>query len=98
MPDYWTDEDEAKGTDVDRWLEIYAKDDNMFWISSAGHHQNVIDELIYRLEQADKRAEERIIALLEKHLIPNAASGSDAEAFGWREGMRYAIALIKGEN
>jgi len=41
---------------------------------------------------------ERIIALLEEHLIPVAASGNDGESFGWREGMRNAIALIKGEN
>ena len=49
MSDSWTDEDEAKGTDVDRWLALYANDDNTFWRSSSGHHQNVIDELIYRL-------------------------------------------------
>jgi len=66
--DYWTPEDDAKGTNVDRWLELYTKDDNNFWRSACGHHQNVIDELIDRLEQADKRAEERIIKLLSKQL------------------------------
>lgn len=67
MKDYWTPEDDAKGTDVDRWLELYAKDDNNFWRSASGHHQNVIDELIDRLEQADKRAEERILERLQEH-------------------------------
>ncbi len=50
------------------------------------------------MRMAMRKERERIIKLLEKQLIPNAASGSDAEAFGWREGMRYAVELIKGEN
>lgn len=41
---------------------------------------------------------ERIIALLEENLRPIAASGDDPESFGWREGIGYAIALIKGES
>ncbi len=56
----------------------------------------VVGDFAYAMGVAAER--ERIIKLLEKQLIPNAASGSDAEAFGWREGMRYAVELIKGEN
>jgi hypothetical protein len=41
----WVDP-ETKGTLVDRWLDAYAADDNTFWASDSGHHQNVIDELI----------------------------------------------------
>lgn len=39
-------------TDVDRWLEIYAQDDNLFWATDTGHLMNVIDELIERLQTA----------------------------------------------
>jgi hypothetical protein len=51
VSDYWTETDDGIGTNVDRWLELYAQDDNTFWRSACGHHQNVIDELIWRLEQ-----------------------------------------------
>lgn len=43
-------------TDVDRWLEIYAQDDNLFWATDAGHLMNVIDELIERLQTARAQA------------------------------------------
>ena len=43
-------------TDVDRWLEIYAQDDNLFWATDTGHLMNVIDELIERLQTAKAQA------------------------------------------
>lgn len=42
--------DNDQPTDVDKWLALYEQDDNLFWATSEGHIQNVIDELIYRLE------------------------------------------------
>ena len=39
------------GTDVDGFLAAYEQDDNVFWRMECGHHQNVIDELIERLER-----------------------------------------------
>lgn len=39
----------APTTDVDRWLTLYAEDDNVFWATDSGHVQNVVDELIERL-------------------------------------------------
>lgn len=39
-------------TNVDGFLRAYEENDNVFWLSDSGHHMNVIDELIYRLEQA----------------------------------------------
>lgn len=38
-------------TDVDGFLAAYEKDDNVFWRMECGHHQNVIDELIGRLDE-----------------------------------------------
>jgi hypothetical protein len=37
-------------TNVDGWLDAYARDDNTFWRTESGHIMNVIDELIGRLE------------------------------------------------
>jgi hypothetical protein len=45
----WNDE---APTDVDKWLAIYEQDDNVFWETSCGHHMNIIDELIWRLNEA----------------------------------------------
>lgn len=44
--------DNDQPTDVDRWLEIYSQDDNLFWSTDTGHIQNVLDGLIERLETA----------------------------------------------
>lgn len=44
------------------------------------------------------RERQRIIKLLEENARPRAASGDDPESFGFREGFRHAIALIKGED
>ena len=47
------DWDNDQPTDVDKWLAIYKQDDNLFWETHEGHLQNVIDELIWRLEQVE---------------------------------------------
>ena len=39
-------------TNVDAWLALYAKDDNIFWMTEQGHIMNVVDELIGRLDDA----------------------------------------------
>ena len=46
------DWDNDQPTDVDRWLEIYNQDDNLFWFTDQGHILNVLDELIDRLQTA----------------------------------------------
>lgn len=57
-----------------------------------------LNEWIERAYENGRREEqERIIKLLEKNARPRAASGDDPESFGFREGYRQAIALIKGE-
>lgn len=48
--------DNSEPTDVDRWLEIYAQDDNVFWATDTGHLMNVIDELIERIQTAKAQA------------------------------------------
>lgn len=35
-------------TNVDGFIEAFAKDDNTFWRASSGHHMNIIEELIER--------------------------------------------------
>ena len=45
------DWDDNAPTDVDRWLAIYTQDSSLFWSCSIGHIQNVLDELIYRLNK-----------------------------------------------
>jgi hypothetical protein len=47
----WLDQDGA--TDVDGFLAAYAKDDNVFWRMECGHHMNIVDELIGRIEDKD---------------------------------------------
>jgi hypothetical protein len=37
-------------TNVDGFLAAYAEDDKVFWRADSGHIQNVLDELIDRLE------------------------------------------------
>jgi hypothetical protein len=37
-------------TNVDGFLEAYKHDDNTYWRADPGHIQNVLDELIQRLE------------------------------------------------
>ena len=46
------DWDNDQPTDVDRWLEIYSQDDNLFWSTDQGHILNVLDELLERLKTA----------------------------------------------
>ena len=57
--------DNSEPTDVDRWLEIYAQDDNVFWATDTGHLMNVIDELIYRLETQKPKTIREIITYLK---------------------------------
>jgi hypothetical protein len=57
--------DNSEPTDVDRWLEIYAQDDNLFWATDTGHLMNVIDELIYRLETQKPKTIREIITYLK---------------------------------
>ena len=94
----WCDADEECNHavtchDIEQWLEYVVADIKEKTVTKEKSPLRQKD-----IRQGEKQERERIIALLEKHLIPNAASGSDAEAFGWREGMGYAVALIKGEN
>ena len=56
-------------TDVDRWLEIYAQDDNLFWATDTGHLMNVIDELIERLQTAKAEANIELVARIEAAVI-----------------------------
>lgn len=46
----WINKDGS--TNVDEFLRAYEVNDSVFWASESGHHQNVIDELIDRLERA----------------------------------------------
>jgi hypothetical protein len=46
--------DENGGTDVDGFLAAYEQDDNVFWRMECGHHQNVIDHLLERIEAKDQ--------------------------------------------
>ena len=52
--DDWDDE---APTDVDKWLAIYAQDSSLFWSSSIGHIENVLDELIWRVNNSEKAVE-----------------------------------------
>lgn len=45
------DWDNDQPTDVDKWLAIYEQDDNLPWATSEGHLVNIIDELIWRLDE-----------------------------------------------
>lgn len=42
-------ENPGGSTNVDGFLAAYAEDDNIYWLASPGHVQNVLDELIDRL-------------------------------------------------
>jgi hypothetical protein len=92
------DWDDEFPTDVDKWLAIYVKDDYLFWASHGGHHMNVIDELILRLEQVDKRTEERIIKAVTN------ASAQIADLYWYRaagmpeKAFEFLLSVIKGEN
>lgn len=57
--------DNSEPTDVDRWLEIYAQDDNLFWATDTGHLMNVIDELIERLNSQRPKTVRKAIAYLK---------------------------------
>ena len=48
-----TDWDDNAPTNVDQFLEMYKENDNVFWYVSQGHIQNVLDELINRLNEKD---------------------------------------------
>jgi hypothetical protein len=52
-------------TDVDRWLEIYAQDDNLFWATDTGHLMNVIE----RLQTAKAQAVIELVARIEAAVI-----------------------------
>jgi len=80
--------------DVDKWLAIYAQDKNLFWFSDSGHIQPVIDELILRLEQADKRAEERIIKQLKKMIAGYGRVGWTIE----QNALQLAIDELEKDN
>ena len=45
----WENEDGS--TNVDGFLKAFSEDDNVFWRMPSGHHLNVIEELIERLER-----------------------------------------------
>ena len=49
---FYQEWDNEAPTDVDKWLSLYAEDDNVFWATEKGHIQNVVDELIDRLAAA----------------------------------------------
>ena len=51
--DVWDDGDP---TDAEKFLRLYADDNNFFWRVSSGHVQNVLDELIDRVEGLEKAA------------------------------------------
>lgn len=38
-------------TNVDRWIDAYNEDDNVFWRTDIGHIMNVVDELLDRLDR-----------------------------------------------
>lgn len=63
-----TDWDNDQPTNVDKWLAIYERDDNLPWATNNGHLVNVIDELLYRLEYTEEKTNERIINLLDAEI------------------------------
>ena len=48
----WENDDGS--TNTQGFLEAYKADDNVFWRADVGHIQNVLDDLIYRLEGFEK--------------------------------------------
>jgi hypothetical protein len=69
-------------TNTDGFLAAYQKDDNTFWRVDTGHLQNVIDELIDRLENAEQRERERITKAVEAHLAQLDEDGWSATLKG----------------
>lgn len=52
-------EDKNGATDVDGFLDAFAKDDNTFWRMEPGHALNVIEELIERITRT--KAEDAVL-------------------------------------
>ena len=86
--------DNSEPTDVDRWLEIYAQDDNLFWATDTGHLMNVIDELIYRLETQKPKTIRKIITYLKT--TPAVTLSGQGGAYELLEA--YAQKLEENEN
>ena len=87
------DWDNDQPTDVDRWLEIYSQDDNLFWATDQGHILNVLDELLERLKtKTAKPCFHTIAEQLEEHSLRELIRMAKADA--WDEGhataLRYA--------
>jgi hypothetical protein len=72
----WVDP-ETKGTLVDPWLAAYAQDDNVYWATETGHIQNVLDEVLTRLEFKEQQlqsANETLMALAKEVFELRAAN------------------------
>jgi hypothetical protein len=40
---------------LDEFLKTYEQDDNVWWIMDCGHHMNLFDQAVERMEQAERR-------------------------------------------
>jgi hypothetical protein len=45
-------DDHAPTADLDEFLAAYAEDDNWWWRIACGHHMNLFDDAVGRIEQA----------------------------------------------
>lgn len=39
---------------LEEFLTAYYEDDNVFWQLASGHHQNLLDEAVDRMQQAER--------------------------------------------
>ena len=55
---------------LDEFLREYEADDNIWWVMECGHHQNLFEAAVERMEEAEERAT-KAEQLLARIVIPN---------------------------
>jgi len=62
--------------DLDEFLEDYADDDNLWWRIECGHHMNLFDAAVERIQQTEERClvlKESYDKMLKKYYEADAA-------------------------
>lgn len=84
--------DHSKGTDVDGFLQAFAKDRNEIWVTRSGDLQNIIDELIDRLAALREQiAREVYVTLQEWDLKCDCPRYPDGETWDGHCCLLFAV-------